>query len=1333
MRHRLLTQVTSALLAVTLLCPLAPAQQQKTQSPPTKTEQVGFPPPDPERAQVLVERGEKEEVIRAFPEALQDYDQAARYAPFDVTIVNKAVTLRSRLVREYVESSERFALQGNLDAATMDLALALHIDPSNAIVEERLQQMQSMREGEKSHKVIDEPAEGLPRLEPDRSAVRSFNLRTDVKSAYDQVAAAYGVKAAFDPDLPSRPVHLHLTDVDFDTAINILAMETYTFWHPLNAKLFFVAADTTEKRKAYDPEIEQTFLLPAAVEATEITDLTRAVRELTGTLHIQQSASAHTITIRDTVARVQLASALIHQMERARGEVLLEIDLLEVDRSLATKLGITPPSSVQAITVPPTLIGQLQAASTVTALLGILANLFGVSTGSASTLTSLLGSIPAFNVVGGGKSTFLLTLPSASADFSEGLSLVRSGRQVLLRAQDQKPATFFVGDRFPITLSLLSNSLGSGSQTPSIGGNASPSAIGTEQFTVGEAPIALVSSDLRNSGNLDLAVLNQTDNTVSILLNQGPGVTSQFAAATGSPISLVTTQSGTKPIVSPNASLTVTSAATLRSITVTPVSAAIAAGTKQQFVATGKYSDGSSKNITTQATWISSNNLFATIDSTLGIATGLAPGTTQITATLAGIISQPAALTVTPASLQSIAIAPAAVSIAIGNRTQFTAIGTFSDTTTQDLTSQVTWASATQAVGIISSGGSATGLSAGATQISASLNGISSPSSTLAVTTAKLQSIAIAPPSASITAGETQQWTATGTFSDGTIQDVTTSVRWSSSSTTVATIGASTGLATGVSQGTTTITATQGGVGVPSAIAVGTINGNNNSFEDLLVTEQVTNSVLVLLGNGDGTFALQNSPIPVGNQPSAIQIGAFNTTNNTNPGFVVTNFADNTYSVFNGNADGTFTQVAGSPFAFAYGEQGPVAIAVADFNADGKNDLAIVNQTTNNVSILLGNGDGTFFEPKTPIVVGNKPVAIAAGVLSGGAGTGLAVVNQNDATLSIFLGNNDGTFAQAAGSPFATSADPTGVVIGALVQGGTSGLAVSNGGAGTVTIFADEGSGTFANVLEANAGTNPSAVAAGSFTGSGTADVVVTNNLANSPGQVTLLVSPASLFSTGASGQTPYPGAEYQDIGVKIKATPSLHPNNEVTIQLELEIKALTGSNVNGIPIISNRSLTQMIRLKENETSIVGGLLDDEETKTITGIPGLAQLPGVGYLFGDRSNSFTNNELLILITPRRVRLPLRQGETIYAGRGEPSGRGGGGGGGALAPAQPEPEPTPAPPAGEQPGQPAPTPTQPAPTPNPPQPPPNPPQPPPDQPQPQPNPDDQPAPAPPPPR
>ena len=203
---------------------------------------------------------------------------------------------------------------------------------------------------------------------------------------------------------------------------------------------------------------------------------------------------------------------------------------------------------------------------------------------------------------------------------------------------------------------------------------------------------------------------------------------------------------------------------------------------------------------------------------------------------------------------------------------------------------------------------------------------------------------------------------------------------------------------------------------------------------------------------------------------------------------------------------------------------------------------------------------------------------------------------------------------------------------------------------------------------------------------------------------MTLLVSPASLVVGASNGQTPYPGSEYVDIGLKIKATPFVHPDNEVTLQLEYELKALTGNNNDGIPIISNESVTQTIRLKEGETSIVSGLVDRQLTKTITGIPGLANIPYAGYLFGAHTDSFTNNELLILITPRKLRIPSHELHIIYAGRGDTSGRSGSAG--AVQPAAPptarpeEPAPgnpatptpvAPAPPARQPPNTPEPEP------------------------------------------
>src|SRR5258707_2816333 len=151
-----------------------------------------------------------------------------------------------------------------------------------------------------------------------------------------------------------------------------------------------------------------------------------------------------------------------------------------------------------------------------------------------------------------------------------------------------------------------------------------------------------------------------------------------------------------------------------------------------------------------------------------------------------------------------------------------------------------------------------------------------------------------------------------------------------------------------------------------------------------------------------------------------------------------------------------------------------------------------------------------------------------------------------------------------------------------------------------------------------------------------------------------LIERPASYMSNSAISQTPYPGSEYEDVGIKIKATPQLHDTKEVTLQLEFEIKSLTGSSINGIPVISNRTVTQTVRLKEDETSLITGLLSDNETKTLSGIPGLAQLPGIGYAFGTRNNSYSNDELLFLITPRRVRSPLLVFKTIYDGSSDPN-------------------------------------------------------------------------------
>ena len=245
--------------------------------------------------------------------------------------------------------------------------------------------------------------------------------------------------------------------------------------------------------------------------------------------------------------------------------------------------------------------------------------------------------------------------------------------------------------------------------------------------------------------------------------------------------SLITATSGA---ISNSALLTV-SAALLTGITVTPANPLLSLGSTQQFTATGTYSDGSTQDLTDTASWISSNSNVASLGAT-GLASALAVGSTSVSASFQSLTGS-TTLTIATAgpALQSISVTPVTPAIAIGQNQQFTAIGTYSDGSTQDLSAAVTWSSTQPAVAAISASGLASALSGGSTTISAALGNISA-GATLTVNPVALLSIAVTPLNAFIALGTNQQFAAVGTYADGSTLDLTTSATWSSSTPTVA-------------------------------------------------------------------------------------------------------------------------------------------------------------------------------------------------------------------------------------------------------------------------------------------------------------------------------------------------------------------------------------------------------------------------------------------------------------------------------------------------------------------------------------------------------------------
>jgi Flp pilus assembly secretin CpaC len=1008
---------TSLLLSL-LLCARVPAQ-----APSTSQLQASMVRPDPKLAQKAVDRGDKAEAAGKFDEALLAFAEAARYAPQEGYVLERGAALRSRLVRAYATAAERDALAGLLTQAIEELGTALRIDPGNTIVEERLAQLKAMDDEPRTKPTTG--ISGLPRLQP-HAGKHNLNLRGDTKTVYEQWAGLFGVKASFDPDIPPRNVRLRVDNVDFYTGMTLLGTQSGTFWRPLNPTLLFAAPDTPEKRRQFGLQAEQTFPLSAAVGPEDVTEMLRVLRDITGGTRIDIDTRSRTITMRDTPERLALAGELIDQLEKARGEVMLELEILEVDRNKARALGITPPASEQLIGLNTNDLNKLKSSTNLT---NLLTNIQQVFAGKG------FSSIPAVIPIGGGLSTFLLTLPSGAANFSDSLSLVQSGRQVLLRAQDGKPASFFVGDRFPITLSLLSGSVGNNSV---LAGLPASTIFPENSFIVTAHPSALVANHFTGGTLPDLAVVfdnpfdpnNPNANTFAILQNQDNG---KFVQVTPSPITLGANETG---------------------------------------------------------------------------------------------------------------------QVAIGT-------GVFRNTNTKCPTAQ--------------------------------------------------------PP-------------------------------------------------------------------------------------DVVLVNSTSNNISILLGDSDanckptGTFSEPNPPLPVGNNPSSVVVADFN-----GDGFLdiaVANQGDNSVSLFRGNGDGTFAEFPGSPFPLkspnSVTETAPVAMVAANFqnktnpiNNAPEVDLAVVNQGSNNVAILLStvasNLDVTLNQPNPPIAVGTTPVAIAAGDLNADGAADLAVVNQGDNSVSILLGsgNLDATFTPASSSPLPTATTPAGIVIAHFANGAVPDLAVTNRVSNTLGVYLGLGNAAFASRIELNTPAGPTALIASPLTTSGLPDVALVSQDPAAPnqGEVTVIQDSTNFANSSTVGvaQTPYPASEYVDLGVKIKATPTLHPNNEVTLLLEFEIRSLSGSSVNGIPIISNRTLTQTVRVKQDEPTLIGGLTDTEETRSITGLPGFAELPIVGYAFGGRKNSLQNTELLILVTPRKLRLADHLTRTIFAGRGETGGRGAVGPGTMQAPA-PQPQP-----------------------------------------------------------
>lgn len=257
---------------------------------------------------------------------------------------------------------------------------------------------------------------------------------------------------------------------------------------------------------------------------------------------------------------------------------------------------------------------------------------------------------------------------------------------------------------------------------------------------------------------------------------------------------------------------------------------------------------------------------------------------------------------------------------------------------------------------------------------------------------------------------------------------------------------------------------------------------NNDSKADVAVTNQVSNDVSILLGNGNGTFGAQ-SLIAVGSGPYSIVAGKFNADNNFD--LAVANSSSNNVSILLGNGNGTFS----APTNFLVGAN-PISVASADLNNDGKLDLAVANFGgffSGSVSILLGNGNGAF-SPGTQVRTRTQPSFVVAANFNGDGNQDLIVANFGSNSVSTFAGTGSGTFLLVQN--LATGAGPVAIEYANLDGDAFPDLAIANYNSDSITACSGSSNGTFTGCTSNNpVGQNPISITSGDYVGDGTRSI----------------------------------------------------------------------------------------------------------------------------------------------------------------------------------------------------------------------------------------------------
>jgi general secretion pathway protein D len=521
----------------------------------------------------LLKEGEAAEQKQLWDEALDYYEKALATDPSDTTYLLPVKRVRFQAAQMHVNTGMKLRQDGNLEGALAEFQKAITRDPSSAIALQEWKQTSEMVEAAKAGKVPKgqigmTPAERYradqdnrissmlppPELKPITGVITSLKMNNQPpKVLYDTVGKLAGINVVFDPAYQpeggNKNYNVDLSNSSLEQALDYLAVLTKTFWKPISQNTIFVTNDNVTKRRDYEDNVVRVFYVQNATSVQEFQEIATAVRSIAEIRRVFTYNAQHAIVMRGTPDQIALAEKLIHDLDKPKGEVVIDVIVMEVDsnktRDLAAALMSNgqPGLNVPVIFTPrnPVLInGNGSNGSN------------GTNTGNGTTGNPIVNSSTGTNLSGTvtpstGASPSYISLAQlghvSSNDFSTTLpgallNLVMSDRQsrVLqspqVRASDGQKVTLRIGDKIPYA---------SGSFQPGIG-TVGVSPLVSTQFQFAEVgvnvditPQVLSAHDVEmkiaveisavaqtvNIGGIDQPVIGQRKNETEIRLKDG--------------------------------------------------------------------------------------------------------------------------------------------------------------------------------------------------------------------------------------------------------------------------------------------------------------------------------------------------------------------------------------------------------------------------------------------------------------------------------------------------------------------------------------------------------------------------------------------------------------------------------------------------------------------------------------------------------------------------------------------------------------------------------------------------------------------------------------------